>query len=156
MAYEGKRFAAHEPQTGCNGITTLAACMETGLGPDEFDCTGLVLRAIADVVGVSHTDLNPQYRHLRQVAALASPAALSGGSIVPEGFGVVRVGLVHESAHVPIPKHVGLYMTEGYRDGMVHATSNWNEVRFDFFARRTSLDVTKTVSPLLLAQRLLG
>ena len=47
-------FAPHERQTGCNGLNTVEACMETGLGRAEFDCTGLVLRSIADVLGVRH------------------------------------------------------------------------------------------------------
>jgi hypothetical protein len=38
--------------------------MEIGLGPDEFDCSGFVLRTLAEVCG---TQIDPTVRHSRQI-----------------------------------------------------------------------------------------
>ena len=45
---------------------TLPACMEIGLGPEQFDCSGFVLRTLADVTGY---EIEPEFRHSRQIWA---------------------------------------------------------------------------------------
>lgn len=41
--------------------------MEIGLGPHEFDCSGFVLRALADVCGTDVQAIDPSLRHSRQI-----------------------------------------------------------------------------------------
>lgn len=44
-----------------------AACMEAGMGPDEFDCSGLVINAFCDVMGVEPERWPARLRHVRDM-----------------------------------------------------------------------------------------
>ncbi len=153
--YDGRQFFPHEVAASCNKAKTLDRCMEVGLGYDEigplyteaglgagaFDCTGLVLRSVADVLGADAREFNRNYRHLRQIASLA----IRPKAPIPQGYAVVRYG------QTMFPLHMGVYF--GNEDGRIlEATSQTNSVRASTFNWGGTLRI---LSPLTLAEHLI-
>lgn len=63
-AYNGSSFVVHTTAANCyDRLHTQTSCMSTGLGTDGFDCTGLVLRAMSDVLGKADCDWATAIRH---------------------------------------------------------------------------------------------
>ena len=63
-------FAHHFiPNNECNdGQTTIETCMQRGMGSEGYDCSGLVIASICEVLGVGTEQWPQQLRHLNQMA----------------------------------------------------------------------------------------
>ena len=78
MRYEGVPVYNHFRGTACGGMTH-DVCMERGLGPDEFVCLGLVVRALSVVMGRRAADWPRGLRHVVQTQeALEDQGVLYG------------------------------------------------------------------------------
>ena len=73
-SYLDAPFSHHfSPHNLCqSGAITISSCMEQGLDAEGFDCSGLVIASVCEVVGIQTKDWNPNYRHLEQFKSLES------------------------------------------------------------------------------------
>lgn len=148
--YDGiGRFVSHRAIVNCHG-QPLAECLEHGLGPKDFDCTGIVLTSILDVLGVKNPNLSP-LRHIEQVASFSEdcpPQQRYAGILIVQNESSVDVVPDVAAKH---PLHCGFLLPDNRifhassRTGCVQASwRNANEGANDTF-----------VSPLTLAQRIM-
>lgn len=81
----GAAFYDHyAPDNLCShGTTTIDSCMEKGLGKDgQFDCSGLVIAGICEVLKMRTADWPRNYRHANQLAFLEERCRSNVGDIV--------------------------------------------------------------------------
>lgn len=81
----GKPFRHHfKPENICEyGKTTLAQCMEVGMNDEGYDCSGLVIASICEVLAMSPPSWPAQYRHLEQMKSLeTSIEPLTGDALI--------------------------------------------------------------------------
>lgn len=97
----GQPFSNHfRPNDVCaNGTRTIDQCMERGLGMPGYDCSGLVIASLCDVLGIAASDWPPNFRH-----ALQFKAALLEGAM-PEPGDIIFL----QSPEDPSLKHTGIY-----------------------------------------------
>ncbi len=102
-------------------------CMEVGLGPDSFDCTGLSIRSICDVMGWKVSDWPQELRHsyefARECGTEYQDPALPGGVALY----AQHVKKADESA-LWLPAHVGIVIGP---ERMIHASSRGWRVRLE-------------------------
>lgn len=69
----GKPFEHHyKPVNLCGGgQITADACMQRGMGPDRYDCSGLLIASFSDVVGLAIQNWPRELRHTKQLEAYA-------------------------------------------------------------------------------------
>jgi len=95
----------HKPIDFCHGGTiTVDSCMEKGLDRSGYDCTGLIIKSLCNVIGRDTDTWPPKLRHGSQLKALASDKAPSLGDI-----------LLIESTNEQgrrFTTHAGIYVTE--------------------------------------------
>lgn len=102
--------------------------MSEGLGPDSFDCSGLVIRSMCDVLGKDISAWQLKHRHVRDLwnAANGLDDAFELTSLAPGTLLVsARSYLVNNVTEI-LPGHIGI-VTEVY-DGKavyIHASSPW-------------------------------
>jgi len=124
----GKTATDHKSLAGCNFGETTPDCMNIGLGPDEFDCSGLVIDGISNVIGMSIDRWPDQLRHVRQMA---------GTQYTYEGLGEVTIGkclvlgrnyTINGESRL-VPAHIGV-VTERHNEGVVvlHAQASKGRV----------------------------
>jgi len=101
--HEGQRFEHHfSPDLCQNGTTTVDGCFEKGLGPTEFDCSGLVVASLCEVLGLdSRTDWPWEYRHGIQMSELAEEGRLprAGDVSVTQSWDAPWHVVVHLNRH---------------------------------------------------------
>ncbi len=73
LSYEGKPAFNHKEVLSCGSGPTQPSCMEMGLGPHSLDCSGLVVRAICDVLDIDISNWPIDVRHVRQMGDEAIP-----------------------------------------------------------------------------------
>lgn len=151
-SYIGQSFVNHAAIVHCGSrARTYPGCMDIGLGPEGFDCSGLVIRAMSDAMGVHETDWAFGIRHVFQMARKGkriSAEQLSGYTL--------HNGLLYVFDHVDEKTSVS-YAHIGIYDGnekMIHARRKGFElVAKDVVAvRGTSKRFSCALSPLQLLQ----
>lgn len=67
----GTPFREHFTPDLCEkGTVTVDACMDSGFDRRGYDCSGLIIASICDVVGVALQDWPREFRHNRQMVRL--------------------------------------------------------------------------------------
>lgn len=80
----GSPFLNHfKPDNLCDGgHTTLESCMEKGLGADDYyDCSGIVIASLCEVLKISPAHWPKEYRHAKQLALLEERSSSKAGDI---------------------------------------------------------------------------
>lgn len=135
LQYLHKPFVNHAATVRCGSRPrTYPGCMEIGLGPEGYDCSGLVIRALADVTGISETDWADGIRHVGQMSRKATRVTLS--SVGPRHDYPIGLPFVydHVQPDLRIPSaHIGIYAGNGQ---LLHARSRGTN--------RVALDVLRT------------
>ncbi len=109
--YVGRGFVSHAELVGCGSRSkTFPGCMEIGLGPDSFDCSGLIIRALSDIIGRQTTKWAANIRHPLHMASLGTRVDLRS----TDGQHDYPLGLVLVYHHITqlgvVPSaHVGIY-----------------------------------------------
>lgn len=102
-------------------------CLDGGLGPDRFDCSGLMIRALCDVVGKPVEDWPLELRHVRDMwddaqteATAFEPTPMEPGALVV----LRRRHPVADTTYV-VPGHIGV-VTQVFRSGAyyIHASAH--------------------------------
>ncbi len=71
-----------KPENLCNGgRITIAACMERGMDQNGYDCSGLAIASICDVLAITTARWPPDIRHTQQLAKLADDRDCEPGDI---------------------------------------------------------------------------
>lgn len=107
----GKPFRHHfKPYNLCAyGEYTLGSCMRVGMDDTGYDCTGLVIASLCEVLGVAPDTWNRSFRHANQLLQLAEAGAPHPGDIL-----IFRsIDPASES------KHVGIHVKE---DVTIHSS----------------------------------
>lgn len=113
----GKNVINHENELHCADLGYQSACMEIGLGPHEFDCSGLVIRSISSLLDRRVSDWPSELRHVKQMhdaIGLRSTEDLNVGDVAV--FGVPRPGSSRRFKNYPY--HTGI-VTGIYEDHFV-------------------------------------
>lgn len=155
--YMGQRAINHQRYTECRSGPTKPECMEVGMTEVGFDCSGLAIRSICDVLGLETDGWDPDFRHVRQM-----PAAMNESTVMPvEPGDVVLFGkrFVKGSESNLVITHAGVAVDSPYYRGgrMIHAQN------FDFRVSNGLInnpgEIAKyigKVDPGVLAARALG
>ena len=77
----GLPFRHHfKPENNCNsGTATNDSCMEKGMDNSGYDCSGLVVASICEVLGVKTNQWPREYRHMVQLEELAVDENVEAG-----------------------------------------------------------------------------
>lgn len=80
----GLPFRHHfKPENVCHeGTATTLDCMERGMDSEGYDCSGLVIASICDVLGIKSQQWPKEYRHLNQLKNLEEACELTVGDTV--------------------------------------------------------------------------
>ena len=72
-----------KPDNLCDGgHTTLESCMEKGLGADDcYDCSGIVIASLCEVLKINPAHWPKEYRHAKQLALLEERSSSKAGDI---------------------------------------------------------------------------
>ncbi len=124
----GQPFLHHfKPNDECmGGEVTVAHCMERGMDDDGYDCSGLIVAGLCDVLGINTGQWSPDHRHVRQLLPLAEDAPLRRGDLLlfdtvsPTGATQrTHIG-IHVEADVAIHSDgMSKRVSEGFVDGEV-------------------------------------
>ncbi len=153
--YRDMPFVNHAATVRCGAnLQTHPACMEIGLGPEGYDCSGLVIRALTDVMGVADTDWAWGIRHVRQMSRWGNKVSLlpiNSGRDHPLGLLFVY-NLLENDVYVPAA-HIGIYSGGGT---LLHARSRGtNRVAVDTIRdRRGSKRFAYAIDPGSLVNKL--
>lgn len=103
----GRPFRHHfKPENLCDdGRITIDQCMERGMDGEGYDCMGLVIASICNVLGVSAHDWPREYRHSLQMHVLATDK-------LPD-FGDVLLIESKSKGGYQLVTHMGLYIEYG-------------------------------------------
>lgn len=90
---------------------TLTTCLDEGLGDPNFDCSGLIIRAMCDVTGMDIDTWPPQLRHTRQLwhmaqelgVARTAAEAQPGDILVSDRFWTMPDGTTQR-----VPAHISI------------------------------------------------
>ena len=104
----GMPFRHHfKPDNTCEGgQITVDSCMERGMDPSGYDCSGLVIASISDVLAVDPREWPRDLRHTKQLDALAAVQDFEPGDI-----------LMHHSSN----GRIHMSIATGEREG-IHAS----------------------------------
>jgi hypothetical protein len=102
-----------------------------GIGPEVFDCSGLIIRSVCDVMGTAVTDQTEGLRHVRdiwQAAQTGRPsfdlAELAVGTLLITR----RIHTIGGEA-IEVPGHVGIVTdTAGEIPSFIHAQAGAGKV----------------------------
>ena len=100
----GAPFRHHfKPENICGGGTvTVDACMERGLDSIGYDCSGLVISSLCDILGIRPQQWSRNYRHAKQLEKLAEPKRPTEGDV-----------LLFYPIHADrTRRHIGIFVTE--------------------------------------------
>lgn len=110
-----KPFRHHyKPENRCEwGSQTVPSCWEYGLDDSGYDCSGLVIASLWEVLGISGLDRWPEnLRHVPQFLSASSPGEPVPGDIVVTVAPQDRL-------------HMGIYTSEG---NFIHASGHYEEL----------------------------
>lgn len=114
-----------------------AVCFTDGLGPERFDCSGLIIRSIADVLGIDPYQDTP--RHVRdmwhesQEQDNFKATEISAGSLA-----VVRRHYTIHGEYIAIPGHIGI-ITNAASQKIIHANPGSGKVETGQLRRGASI-----------------
>ena len=78
----GAPFRHHYKPNKCEGgRITIESCMEYGMDNLGYDCSGLVIRSLCDVIGINPKDWPMEFRHSYQLNSFASSDPVQTGDI---------------------------------------------------------------------------
>lgn len=125
--YIGTPYVNHfKPEDHCDGGNlTLTNCMERGMDVTGFDCSGVVVAALCDVIGLRPKDWPQDYRHLRQMEKLARADEERLGDVVclegvkPNGKPWKHMGIVSSELQIVHADAFSSLVTEGQVVGNV-------------------------------------
>jgi cell wall-associated NlpC family hydrolase len=105
----GLPFKHHfKPENLCEfGQITINSCMDKGMDDDGYDCSGLVIASICDVIGIEASNWPADYRHLHQLKSLEEE------NLEPNSGDVL---LFYQK---PPRTHMGIFIT---RKTVIHAS----------------------------------
>lgn len=109
----GVPFRHHfKPRDLCEGGgITVDSCMERGLDSDGYDCSGLVVASLCDVLGISTSEWPHNFRHVKQLERLIAESDLTFGDVLL---------FDSETEHgIPRRTHIGIFVA---RQCVVHAS----------------------------------
>lgn len=79
----GRPFRHHHKPNVCEGgHITLDSCMENGMDPRGYDCTGLVVASLCSVLGIEASRWPRDYRHSNQLHGFADDVDPDFGDIL--------------------------------------------------------------------------
>lgn len=138
--YEGRPAINHLLFSNCQQGPTKPECLKLGMSPLGFDCSGLVLRSIGDVLGLQNESLNPNYRHVRQMGKLAL-GQLELEQMVPGN--IVLFGVEDEADFFKSTvRHAGIIVeppTDNNLPRMIHANViRWRKITNSTFGGRNN------------------
>lgn len=68
----GKPFFEHFKPDDCqHGVITVDSCMEKGLGPNSYDCSGLIVASLAQTLKIRARDWPRDLRYSAQMEEIA-------------------------------------------------------------------------------------
>lgn len=107
-AHIGEPFRHHfRPENLCQyGKVTLDSCMTRGVNREGYDCSGLVIASICEVLGKNPREWPRQYRHLKQLRVLEEIKEPVLGDML----------IFYQK---PPRTHMGLYIAD---DAVIHAS----------------------------------
>jgi hypothetical protein len=129
-AYIGKESVYHWGFAGNCLEAPSEDCFSSGIGPDVFDCSGLIIRSICDVQGVEPFKRSNGTRHVRDMWQ----AAESGNQFVRTTELEIGSLLVTHRSHmihgkpVSLPGHIGVISELGVAPKIIHASAAVGEV----------------------------
>jgi cell wall-associated NlpC family hydrolase len=102
----GRPFRHHfKPFNLCkDGIITANACMEKGMDNEGYDCSGLVIASLCDVLGILPEHWPRDYRHVNQLEELAETKTPDVGDVL--------LFLPVSVTDKPRRTHIGIFATE--------------------------------------------
>lgn len=105
--------------------------MTDGIGPERFDCSGLVIRAIHDTLGTNSIEHPESPRHVRDMWLAANEQEQSvfyTAEVAVGVLAVIRRKYTINGEHTAIAGHIGIVTkTEGGLD-IVHANPRTGKV----------------------------
>jgi cell wall-associated NlpC family hydrolase len=109
----GAPFSHHfNPEDTCErGSVTIDACMEKGLSDNGYDCSGLAIASLSDVLGILPKHWPRELRHAKQLEVIAEAA-------IPE-TGDLLVYLPETMPNRTPGNHVGIFATA---TSVIHAS----------------------------------
>ncbi|MDZ7744444.1 MAG: NlpC/P60 family protein [Candidatus Saccharibacteria bacterium] len=106
-------------------------CPEIGIGPDEFDCSGFVIKSICDVKGLRPSDWPDQVRHVRDMwndaqteQVMFKQSALEAGALL-----ITQKYYDIGDQQTEMPGHMGIVLTvEDETVRYIHASAKRGRV----------------------------
>jgi hypothetical protein len=122
-------------------------CAEVGVGPEAFDCSGLVIGAISTVMGKRPGNWPVANRHVREMwftSSLGREDEYSGDGSYPSNLSGSLVVMSRKYSYhddpIIVPGHIGI--VSGYEDGRmryIHASPNKGIVEETTISRMESV-----------------
>ena len=105
LSFVGAPAINHKSQAGCNFGGTHDRCVEVGLGPGGYDCSGFIAAVLSRVMRRSTEDWPAEMRHVRQMHARteAGVGSLAAGTLLVFGRYYEIAG-----EDTLVPAHVGI------------------------------------------------
>jgi hypothetical protein len=112
----GQPFQHHfSPENLCErGRTTVDQCMERGLGPNKWDCSGLVLASLCEVLGLSNAAIPWDLRHAVQIDEILGNDLRE----IAESGDIIT--LINPDLHANHGVHIGVMTISDFGESMVH------------------------------------
>ena len=97
----GARFQHHfKPNDYCfKGRITIQKCMEKGMTDEGYDCSGLVIASLCDVLGLKHSEWPISLRHQAQLKTEAADVDPKLGDIVLFGSHIAVYAAPEQYVH---------------------------------------------------------
>jgi cell wall-associated NlpC family hydrolase len=123
--------------------------MDVGLGPEAYDCSGLVIAAIASAAMEDIQSWKPGVRHARQFAQVAeSKQSLENGDVLVFG----RHYTLGEQAQY-VPGHMGIAVLASATEIMyVHALAKQGKVIRSTLTEEKSKQLLMVIDPQQIAK----
>lgn len=106
-------------------------CVTDGIGPERFDCSGLVIRVIYDTLGTNSIEHPESPRHVRDMWLAANEQGQSGFYIAEFSVGalvVIRRKYTINGEHAAIAGHVGIVTKIKSGLDIIHANPRTGKV----------------------------
>lgn len=154
-AVVGRRALNHKLAARCEFGDTVDACMEVGLSPVAFDCSGLVIHSLCTVLGTPTAAWARERRHVRQMYDLREAATKH--DFLPGNLAIFGAYRDIDNVSRLVPTHIGVILANDVATQtitMVHAHTYRRQVVVEPVSLNTSspekfMDI---VNPLILAE----
>lgn len=126
--YIGRPAVFHWRFAGNCLENNVGTCFDDGLGPDRFDCSGLIIKGLFDVIGHEAADWPTTVRHVREMWDIAGQTDVVAEAKRGDLLVATSSYLIYSRRHT-VPAHVGI--VTGNETGIVrwlHASPRKGEV----------------------------